>query len=158
MRANMVETVMGAVVLLVAGVFVFFAYNTAQVRAVSGYTVDAAFFKVGGLTPGADVRISGIKVGTVTDRRLDPRTYDAVVTMTVDSRVRLPADTVASIGSEGILGGKYIRLEPGRAGEMIADGGRIANTRDYRSLEDQVGEIIFLATNPGGGSFPAGSP
>ncbi len=158
MRANMVETVMGAVVLLVAGLFVFFAYNMAQVGRVSGYTLEAAFFKVGGLAPGADVRISGIKVGTVTDRRLDPRTYDAVVTMTVESQVRLPVDTAASIASEGILGGKYIRLEPGRSAEMIADGGRIANTRDYRSLEDQVGEIIFLATNPGGGPASADGP
>ncbi|CCQ73703.1 Putative toluene tolerance protein Ttg2C (fragment) [Magnetospira sp. QH-2] len=148
---------MGAVVLLVAAMFVFFAYNTAQVSAVSGYKVTAAFFKLGGLSVGADVRISGIKVGTVMDRHLDPQTYDAVVTLSISPDVKLPADTVASIGSEGILGGKYIRLTPGQATEMVAAGGALTRTQDYRSLEDQVGEIIFLATNPGGGATP-GTP
>jgi len=92
------------------------------------------------------VRISGIKVGTVTGQRLDPQTFDAIVTMTIAPEVKLPADTVAAVDSEGILGGKYVRLEPGRAAEKIPPGGAIRKTRDWRSLEDQVGEIIFLAT------------
>lgn len=146
MRRNAVETVLGAVVLLVAGMFVYFAYTTAQVRTVNGYPVKANFFKIGGLTSGSDVRVSGIKVGTVTSSRLDPETFDAVVEMSIQAGVKLPADTVASIGSEGIVGGKYINLSPGTAKEMIAAGGAITETKDFRSLEDQVGEIIFLAT------------
>ena len=147
---NMVETVMGAVVLLVAGLFVYFAYSTAQVRAVKGYEVTARFYKVGGLRTGGDVRINGIKVGTVNALTLDGQTYDAVVQMSVDSSLRLPEDTVAAIGSQGILGGAYVRLEPGRAKAYIAAGGTIAKTKDFRSLEDQVGEIIFLATGGNG--------
>lgn len=146
MGRNAIETVMGAVVLLVAGMFVFFAYNTAQVRAVNGYAVNASFYKVGGLSTGSDVRINGIKVGTVTARRLDPETYDAVVEMSITSDVKLPSDTVAAIGSEGILGGMYVRLQPGQDETFIEAGGSIAKTKDFRSLEDQVGEIIFLAT------------
>lgn len=146
MGRNAIETVLGAVVLLVAGMFVFFAYNTAQVKAVRGYDVTASFFKVGGLSTGSDVRINGIKVGTVVDRRLDPETYDAVVRMSIESDVKIPSDTVAAIGSEGILGGLYVRLIPGTEKEYVAAGGTIAKTRDFRSLEDQVGEIIFLAT------------
>ena len=143
---NVVETVLGAVVLMVAGIFVYFFQQTAQVRATQGYTVTASFAKIGGLAKGSDVRISGIKVGTVTGQRLDPKTFDAVVTLTIASEVKLPADTAAVVDSEGILGGKYVRLEPGRAAETIPPGGPIRKTRDYRSLEDQVGEIIFLAT------------
>jgi phospholipid/cholesterol/gamma-HCH transport system substrate-binding protein len=146
MRRNAVETVLGAVVLTVAGLFVFFAYNTAQVQAVEGYPVTASFYKVGGLNKGGDVRISGIKVGTVLDLRLDPKTFDAVVTMSIAPDVKLPADTVAVIASEGVLGGKYVRLEPGTAASHLPSGGKIAKTRDFRSLEDQVGEIIFLAS------------
>jgi phospholipid/cholesterol/gamma-HCH transport system substrate-binding protein len=142
----MVETVMGAVVLLVAGLFVFFAYSTAQVRAVQGYDVSARFYKVGSIRTGGDVRINGIKVGTVTGLNLDTQTFDAVVHMSIDSAYQLPEDTVATIGSLGILGGSYVRLEPGRAKNAIPPGGVIAKTKDYRSLEDQVGEIIFLAT------------
>lgn len=146
MRRNAIETVMGAVVLLVAGVFVFFAYDMAQVKAVEGYEVTALFYKIGGLNEGSDVRISGIKVGTVIDHELDPESYDARVRMTITREVKLPVDTVASIASEGLLGGKYVRLEPGTDKSFIKDGGTITKTKDFRSLEDQVGEIIFLAT------------
>lgn len=146
MGRNAIETVLGAVVILVAGMFVFFAYNTAQVKAVNGYAVNASFYKVGGLTTGSDVRINGIKVGTVTARHLDPDTYDAVVEMSITSDVKLPTDTVAAIGSEGILGGMYVRLQPGQDESFIESGGSISKTQDFRSLEDQVGEIIFLAT------------
>ena len=146
MRRNAVETVLGAVVLLVAGMFVYFAYNTAQVRMVDGYHIKANFFKIGGLTAGSDVRVNGIKVGTVTDSRLDPETFDAVVEMSIKPDLKLPVDTVAAIGSEGIVGGKYIRLTPGSEKETLVANGLITKTRDFRSLEDQVGEIIFLAT------------
>ena len=153
MRRNAIETVMGAVVLLVAGGFVFFAYDMAQVRAVEGYEVTALFYKIGGLNEGSDVRISGIKVGTVIDHELDAESYDARVRMTITREIRLPVDTVASIASEGLLGGKYVRLEPGTDKSYIKDGGTITKTKDFRSLEDQVGEIIFLATGgPEGGA------
>lgn len=154
MGRSAVETVMGAVVLLVAAMFIYFAYNTAQVRAVAGYEVSAAFYKVGGLNPGSDVRISGIKVGTVLDRHIDPTTFDAVVRMSIQPDIKLPTDSIASIASEGLLGGKYIRLEPGQEKTFIEPGGRIAKTRDFRSLEDQVGEIIFLATGGNSGQGP----
>ena len=146
MGRNAIETVMGAAVLLVAAVFVYIAYNTAQIKAVSGYDVSARFFKVGGLTKGSDVRISGIKVGTVTESMLDPITFEAVVKMSISPEIKLPSDTVATIASSGMLGDKYIMLIPGSAETHLAAGGSVAQTKDFRSLEDQVGEIIFLAT------------
>ena len=120
--------------------------NTAQVRTVDGYKVSAAFFKVGGLTSGSDVRINGIKVGTVSDLNLDAGTFDAVVSMSIRSDVKIPADSVAAIGSAGIVGSKFVSIQPGGAKDFVADGGKIARTKDFKSLEDQVGEIIFLAT------------
>jgi len=152
MGRNAIETVMGAAVLLVAAVFVYFAYNTAQIKAVTGYEVSARFFKIGGLGKGSDVRISGIKVGTVIDTRLDPVTFDAVITMSISPDVKLPADTAATIASSGMLGDKYIMLLPGKETARLESGDTISSTKDFRSLEDQVGEIIFLAT---GGDAPA---
>jgi len=146
MGRNAIETVMGAAVLLVAAAFVYIAYTTAQVQGVSGYEISARFFKIGGLGKGSDVRISGIKVGTVVDNSLDPVTFDAVVTMSIRPDIKLPVDTVATISSSGMLGDKYIMLLPGNADDKIEPGEVIANTKDFRSLEDQVGEIIFLAT------------
>ena len=137
---------MGAAFLLVAAVFVYFAYNTAQIKAVTGYEVSARFFKIGGLGKGSDVRISGIKVGTVISNTLDPVTFDAIVTMSLRPDIKLSTDTVATIASSGMLGDKYVMLLPGQGKEQLAVGGVITKTKDFRSLEDQVGEIIFLAT------------
>ena len=97
MGRNLVETVMGAVVLLIAGFFLIFAYNSSDLRPVSGYQVTARFNSVEGLQEGSDVRIGGVKVGSVTRQRLDPETFQAVVTMTLMKSVRLPTDSIASI-------------------------------------------------------------
>jgi phospholipid/cholesterol/gamma-HCH transport system substrate-binding protein len=147
MKRNPIETILGAVVLLIAGMFLAFAYTTADIQAVTGYSVSAKFIKVGGLQTGSDVRISGIRVGTVTSQALDPKTFQAQVTMSISSDVKLPEDSEAAIVSDGLLGGKYINLIPGRGTQMLAGGGVIPKTRDFQSVEDLVGEIIFLATS-----------
>ena len=152
MERNLVESVMGAVVIVVAALFMYFAYSTAQIRAVAGYEVTARFSRVGGLAVGSDVRVNGIKVGTVLASGLDPADYAAVVRLSVDNKIRLPKDTLAAIGSDGVLGDKYVRLEPGSDATTIEPGGRITKSKDYRSLEDQVGEILFLATGSEGPS------
>ena len=146
MNQNPIETVLGAVVLVVAGMFVALAYSSAQVATTQGYEVQATFLKVGGLQVGSDVRISGINIGTVSRQSLDQNTYEAEVTMVIDPKVSLPDDTVAAIVGDGLLGGKYVDLQPGRSLQRITDGGAITNSQDFRSLEDLVGEIIFLAT------------
>jgi phospholipid/cholesterol/gamma-HCH transport system substrate-binding protein len=146
MKRNPIETVLGAVVLVIAGMFMAFAYTTADIQAVTGYAVTANFLKVGGLETGSDVRISGIRVGTVTSQTLDPKTFQATVAMSISGEVKLPQDSEAAIVSDGLLGGKYINVIPGKAPQNITGGGMIAKTRDFQSVEDLVGEIIFLAT------------
>ncbi len=146
MRRNPVETILGGVVLLVATLFLAFAYTTFSILPISGYAIQAVFAKVGGLQVGADVRIAGIKIGTIRAQTLDPVTFEAVVHMSIDPKVRLPRDTLAAIASEGLLGAKYMRLEPGHASELLTAGDTIAKTKDFRSLEETVSELIFLAT------------
>lgn len=146
MRKPVIESIMGAVVLLVAAYFLVFAYTSAHQRQVDGYHLTAKFLKVGGLQVGSDVRISGIKVGSVVDERLDQTTYEAALTLSIRPDIQLPSDTVASIATQGLLGDKYIRLEPGTMTERLKAGDVLTNTRDYKSLEDTVGEFIFLAT------------
>ena len=147
MGRNFAETVMGGMVLAVAMVFLYFFVNTAQISAVEGYSVSTAFAKIGGLQKGSDVRISGINVGTVISSGLDSETYDAVIKLSIEPSVKLPKDAVAMIASEGMIGGKYVRLRPGSSKSYIQPGGSINKTEDFKSLEDQVGEIIFLATS-----------
>ncbi|ABC23238.1 outer membrane lipid asymmetry maintenance protein MlaD [Rhodospirillum rubrum] len=149
---NPIETIMGAVVLVVAAFFLVFAYNTADLKAVTGYPIQAVFLKVGGLVTGSDVRINGVKVGTVTGQTLDSDTYEAVVDMTISGDIHIPEDSRAAIVSDGLLGGKYVRLEPGQSATRLAANARLTHTQDFQSMEELVGEIIFLATQPAPGS------
>ncbi|HEV8678131.1 MAG TPA: outer membrane lipid asymmetry maintenance protein MlaD, partial [Stellaceae bacterium] len=125
MRGNVIETVMGAVVLVVAALFLVFAYQTSQLRAVSGYEVIANFERIDGIRQGGDVRMSGIKIGSIVSEQLDPKTFLATVRMSIDPSIQLPDDTVAAIVSAGLLGDKYMSLVPGGSDKMIPPGGRI---------------------------------
>ncbi len=147
---------MGAVVLAVAGIFLAFALSQSDVGMVKGYTLSASFASVGGLSTGSDVRINGIKVGTVSGQSIDQNTYNAVVKLSVTPTIHLPKDTVASIASDGMLGSKFLKLEPGRAEEKIAEGGTIETTKNFESLEEEVGKVIFLATDNGNGNKNGG--
>src|SRR5437899_9449910 len=90
MTGNVIETVMGAVVLVVAAVFLFFAYSTSQLRAVQGYEVTAEFERIDGIREGGDVRISGIKIGSVIAEKLDPKSFLATLRFSIDPTVKLP--------------------------------------------------------------------
>ena len=144
MNRRFAETAVGAVVIAIAVWFLAFAYNSSEFRPVKGYALSAKFNSVGGLAPGNDVRIGGVKVGSVLDQRIDANDFRAVIVFTVRSDLKLPEDTVAAITSDGLLGGKYLRLEPGRASAMLAAGATLKNTRDALSLEDMLGRAIFL--------------
>lgn len=146
------ETVLGAVVLVVATVFLVFAYKTANLRPVKGYAVSARFSRLDGLKVGNDVRISGVKIGTVMAMTLDRDTYQANVTLSVDSSIRLPSDTVATVTSDGLLGEKFLSLEPGVEPDEIAPGGRIDNTQSAPGLEQLIGHFIYSSTGKTGSS------
>jgi len=150
MSGNVVETLIGAVVLAVAGLFLFFAYSTADVGDVSGgYSLVAKFNRVDGLAPGSDVRIGGIKVGTIGQLSLEPDTYLAVVKMNINTTVKLPDDSSAKISSEGLLGSNYLSLEPGGSDVMLADGDEIPYTQGAVDIVNLIGQAIFSATGSG---------
>ena len=152
MNKRPMETIMGAVVLFVAAFFLYFAYNVSNLQVVKGYEVHAKFLKVGGLNVGSDVRINGIKVGTVISQKLDNETYDADIVMSIGSDVKLPVDSTAVIVGDGLIGDKIIKIEPGHEKEYLKNGDNIRYVKDFKTLEDMVGEIIFMVTDNGGKS------
>ena len=143
MGGNLIETLVGAFVLVVAIAFVIFAVSRTDVGAVQGYEVVANFDRIDGLNVGADVRLSGIKVGTVIEQTLDTETYFAVVRMSIDPAVRLPTDSSAAIISDGLLGGKFMALTPGADEDMIEPGGEIRYTQASISIEQLIGKFVF---------------
>lgn len=150
MHRNIIETVMGGVVLLVAAGFVVLAFQSGTVGGNSGYEVTAEFDNASGLAPGSDVRMSGVKIGVVKSQRLDPKTFFAVVTMDIDESIQLPRDTSARILADGLLGANFISLEPGGEEEMIAPGGQITFTQGAINVVDLLGRFIFSAAETAG--------
>jgi phospholipid/cholesterol/gamma-HCH transport system substrate-binding protein len=143
---NIVETIVGALVLLVAGVFVFYAFAKSDRSGPNGYEVSARFDRIDGLKRGADVTVSGVKVGSVTVFDLDRKTYQAVVRMVVSSSVGLPLDTNAKVVSESLLGGMVVILEPGSETKMIQPGGEIEKTQGSVPLSELIAKFMFGST------------
>ena len=146
------EVAAGAMVLLVTIVFLAYAMtNSGRGSAGSGLVLTARFDRIDGLAQGADVRIAGVKVGSVTGQRIDPQTFLAVLTMDVDSSLKVPDDSSAEITSEGLLGGRYVALVPGGSDRSLASGGEIRITQSSISLESLLGRFIFSMTGGNGG-------
>ena len=139
---NIAETVIGAIVVAVAVIFLAFAYFRTGSGSLSGYEVNAKLPKADGLGIGTDVRLAGIKIGTVSDLTLDPQTYLATVHMNVRSDIKIPQDSSVIVSSP-ILGSAYLSITPGGDDKMIPAGGYIENTQaanatDLMSLAGRV--------------------
>lgn len=129
------ETVIGALVLIVAGAFLLYANQTAGVTGGSGrYELFARFNSVDGINVGTDVRLAGIKVGSVTGMTLNPETYQAEVRIAIDEAVRLPSDSDVAIATEGLLGGSFVSVSPGGSDFMLTDGEEIELTQSAISV------------------------
>lgn len=157
MQRNLIETLVGAAVLLVAAGFAWYAVTTSAVRSGDGYQIVAQFDRVGGITAGSDVRISGIKVGTVSNVALDPKTYMAEVRIQLPTSIRVPVDTVAQITSEGLLGSNFLSLVPGAADEMLPANGRVRYAQGPVDLMQMLGRFIFSVGEQQGGPKPESS-
>ena len=156
MGGNLVETLIGAVVLAVAAVFLVFAYNRADIGAVDGYELTARFEKIDGIRVGSDVLMSGIKIGTVTAQQLDPKSYLAIVRFTVRDGVDVPDDSAVKIASNGLLGDKYLALEPGGSDAKLKPGAEIQFTQGSVDIMDLIGKAIYSAGSGGGQAQPKG--
>lgn len=143
MSSNLVESLIGALVLIIAGWFLVFAYERTDSAVSGGYTLTARFERIDGLGVGADVRLSGIKVGAIVGSELDPKTYQAIVRFSVAENVQLPMDTAAAITSEGLLGGTYLSLRPGGSLENLAPGDEIQETQDAVDLIGLIGKFMY---------------
>ena len=146
-RHSAAELITGAVILLLAAGFLGYAVAHSGRTGLSGYPLTARFDRIDGLTVGSDVRMAGVKVGTISDARIDPQSYLAVVTLTVQDSIKLPRDSSAEVTSDGLLGGKFLSLTPGGDTKMLPPGGVITITQSSVSLEQLLGKFIFSVTS-----------
>jgi len=144
MASNAAETLIGAAVLAAAGGFIVYAAQTASLGSVGAgyYEVNAAFRKASGIAAGADVRVSGVKVGTVASLTLDPNTYQAIAALSIRDEVKIPEDSAVKITSDGLLGGAYIGIDPGASEDMAQSGSTLQYTQGSVDLIDLLSKAV----------------
>lgn len=153
MQNNTVETLIGVLVVAVAAGFLYFAYANTNAASLAGYEVQARFQRVDGLNVGTDVRLSGIKIGSVSALSLDPKTYQATVHLNISRDVKLPEDSSVMVTNTGLLGNSYLSISPGGSDDMIPPGGFIKNTQGSVDLMSLIGRFATGA-NGGGNAAP----
>lgn len=142
-RHGVAELAAGAAVLLATAGFVAYAAGNTGRGAAGGTRLHAQFDNVGSIGPGADVKIAGVKVGSVTGSSIDPHTFQATLTFTVQQDIKLPSDSSAVISTGGLLGGSFMTLAPGNSDKVLVDGQAVTITQSATNLEDLLGKFIF---------------
>ncbi|WP_051622266.1 outer membrane lipid asymmetry maintenance protein MlaD [Acidocella facilis] len=144
------ELAAGFAVIIVAVLFLVYALRGAGEVNTGGYPLQAQFGSVGALSVGADVKIGGVVVGHVAAETLNPTTYAAQVKLAINSDIKVPEDSSASITSDSLLGGSYISISPGGSNTMMKPGASFQVTQSAVNLEDLLGKFIFSMGNGGG--------
>ena len=135
----------------------FYVYAVTRQSDESGtrrYGLQAIFLSSNGLKAGADVRLAGVKIGTVSSITLDPQAFVTRVGFDVDDRYRLPADTSLGVGSSGFTSANALLVDPGHASQRLSPGDTIRNTHEMLSLEQTVSQYIFGDGGLGTGAAP----
>jgi phospholipid/cholesterol/gamma-HCH transport system substrate-binding protein len=147
MRESVTEVAVGALVIIVAGSFLAYAAQaTGFTRGGGDMTLTASFRSVEGVSVGTDVRLAGVKIGSVTGMELNTQTYRADAVMTLSNNIPIPNDSSAVVASEGLLGGNFIEIVPGGSMDNFASGDEIVDTQGAVSL------LQLLLTYVGGGA------
>ena len=139
---NLPETIIGAIVVAMAILFIVFAYMRTGSGSLSGYEIQARLPRVDGLGVGTDVRLSGIKIGSVSDLTLDPKNYLVTLHMNIRDDIKIPDDSSLMVTQSGVLGSSYVSLTPGGSDKMLAAGGMIQNSQGSVDLMGLVGRFI----------------
>jgi phospholipid/cholesterol/gamma-HCH transport system substrate-binding protein len=155
------ETVVGGAVIAAAAAFLLYAISATSgggVTGSGGYKLSAEFDNIEGINIGTDVRLAGIKVGTVSGQGLNPDSYQARLDLLIDNSVSLTEDTTAKIASEGLLGVRFVALEPGGADTKLADGGVISYTQGAVDIWSLISQAMFERAKPSAGEKSSDAP
>ncbi len=135
MAENTTEVLVGAAVLAAAIGFAVYAGQVAGLsRAGDTYTLSASFRSLEGVGVGSDVRLAGVKIGTVEQVTLNPETYRADTRVALDRGIEIPDDSAIVISSEGLLGGNFVEIVPGGSPFSFEPGDEILDTQGAISL------------------------
>jgi len=144
MRQNVIETILGMIILAVAVWFFAYAYNTNRMNNdTDGYIVTARFQNAEGIVIGSDIMTAGIKIGEVWDMTLDRNSFFAIVKLKINKGIQLPKDSQASVVSSGFLGGKFVAIAPGASDDDLKDNDVIKFTQSSVNIEALIGKFMY---------------
>ena len=143
MRSNIFETFIGAIVIILAVSFLFYSFSITDNNAEGTYNVNATFNRIDGIQIGSDVRLSGIKIGSVSKSSLNQTTYEAQLALIIDNSIKIPDDSSAKITMDGLLGSNYISIEPGGSEIYLSEDDYLLYTQGSVDLIGLVGEALF---------------
>lgn len=148
--SNRLETLTGLVIVLISLGFIGYTVTkTDSGGASGGYQTSALFSDVSGVNEGADVRMSGVKIGSVSSVGIDPVSYQAEVTLSIKKDVKIPTDSALKIASDGILGGAYLAVSPGAEDTTLAAGDQFLYTQSAVNLTELLSRAVFSAGGAG---------
>jgi phospholipid/cholesterol/gamma-HCH transport system substrate-binding protein len=148
MKQARLETIVGFIVIIIAIGFFVFAYNESSgSKSSGGYKLIANFQNIDGITAGSDVKLAGINIGRVDSVTLNDDTYYASIQLLIDDSIKIPADSSAIVSSSGLLGGKYIRINPGASDDNLVNGDKIRFTQSALNIEDLIGKLMYSLTS-----------
>lgn len=148
MRQNIIETIIGFAILVIAGWFFVYAYNTNRMNNdTDGYIVTARFQNAEGISIGSDIMTAGIKIGEVWDMTLDRETFFAIIQLKINEGIKIPTDSQAAVVSSGFLGGKFVAIAPGASEDDLKDKDVIKFTQSSVNLESLLGKLMYSFGN-----------
>lgn len=147
MKQGAIETIIGILILALAAWFFFYVYKiSGSAKPTDGYAVNANFENIEGLTIGSDVKLSGIKVGYVENIILEKDTFFANLTLRIDNDIEVPKDSRVIVSTSGLVGNKYVRINPGASDTMISEGEKFVYTQSALNVEDLIAKLMYSIT------------
>ncbi len=140
---NYFDFIIGTFVILCAGFFFLSSFNSTKINNSGGYFLLAKFDNVNGIAGGSDVKISGVKIGTVIEQFIDEKTFRATIKFSINDKIKLPSDSSAKIVSDGLLGSKFLEINPGSQDDLLNEGDELVFTQSSVNFEDLLARFMF---------------
>ena len=139
-----IEFVLGLLILIISIICIFYYSSKINLfNKIETFQINSSFFDIGNINIGNDVKINGVKVGEVSNIKLDQENYMAIITSSIDKSIKIPDDSVFKISNNGFIGSSYIEIELGNSEESLKNNDYSINNIDAVSLEEIINNFIF---------------
>ena len=143
MKGQLLETIIGSFVMIIAGLVVFSVMTSSEDIFPQEYetTYHASFFDISGIKVGSQIRLAGVNVGRVVEVYLDKETYSAEIVLAIDEKIKIPEDSEVIITSEGLLGSNFVSITPGGSEDFLSPDGKFIYSQGALNLNSLLQKL-----------------